>query len=748
MNSIGRFFHEPFQFTDGNVRFLELLPGTTEEQICCNLSHDDMERHRKYEALSYTWGPAKSKGNLVTGTSEPAHRDILCNGKLVSVTANLEAALRRLRQTTAGRSLWVDAICINQADLDEKRYALIMMNKIYYLAQRVVIWLGEGDSNSDVVMAHMATIEPKPYMEAFKVWYRDEELRMDGILNQELDAVPRITPEFASALNDFFSRAWFKRVWVQQEAAAGEETIVVCGQKEVDWLQVFAFAWQIYCSYLTCSSGLVVCDRTINAIKLVLTIQKNRISRSISPNKPTLLEILRECRQCEATEPIDKLFALLHLGRDKDLARIVPSPNYRLPFEKIANGFAIRCLASYSLDILKSAGRSLQCNEIQDPTRRKIRSWASDFSGVGPKDLPNHSCWRAAGNSCPSFRVTRTAKSDVLIIRGAILDSIAETGGVLQPKLAPNEPINTVSLRELERRWYMLAWKSQVSLERDSTREIYARSLKDSYWRTLIANTEASGRMARKDYSNSFDLWLKFLSQYSQQTERESFSVALSQVETFTKRQFCITKLGLMCLAPSEARKGDLACILSGYHVPWIIRRVRNQFELIGECYVHGAMEGGLIGQEGVSLFKRSRKHANVSLYDTLGGKLLSSSSSSQFDVGGSLPPGWKEEYDTYHKRPTFHYRYKENDSIDTRRPCIEQNFETTTDPRTSDMKAGPVPRGWRVGQCRFQSGTCSYEDARKEVYFISEATGETTWMDPCLSTIDSGQDFPGFVFI
>jgi hypothetical protein len=67
----------------------------------------------------------------------------------------------------------------------------------------------------------------------------------------------------------------------------------------------------------------------------------------MSPKKPTLLEILRECKKCGATKPTDKLFALLHLDRDEDMARIVPNPNYRTPMEYIFNDFAIRSLAGY-----------------------------------------------------------------------------------------------------------------------------------------------------------------------------------------------------------------------------------------------------------------------------------------------------------------------------------------------------------------------------------------------------------------
>jgi hypothetical protein len=39
--------------------------------------------------------------------------------------------------------MWIDAICINQADLAERAVQVLHMRAIYHLAERVVAWLGE-----------------------------------------------------------------------------------------------------------------------------------------------------------------------------------------------------------------------------------------------------------------------------------------------------------------------------------------------------------------------------------------------------------------------------------------------------------------------------------------------------------------------------------------------------------------------------------------------------------------------------
>ena len=90
-----------------------------------------------YDALSYCWVDAR-----IT-------RPICLNGQVVWVTVNLEAALRQLSSSQAPPKgelwLWVDAICINQNDFDERAQQVGMMFRIYQFASRVHIWLGVGE---------------------------------------------------------------------------------------------------------------------------------------------------------------------------------------------------------------------------------------------------------------------------------------------------------------------------------------------------------------------------------------------------------------------------------------------------------------------------------------------------------------------------------------------------------------------------------------------------------------------------
>ena len=123
------------------IRILSLAPGASDEVLRGDLiveSVNDDDLH--YTALSYTWsGPVSQSAIIIGGV--PLH-----------VTENLELALRRVRGPIRPRNMWVDAICINQNDDEEKCVQVSLMGDIYAGATRTVVWLGEKSVDSDVAM--------------------------------------------------------------------------------------------------------------------------------------------------------------------------------------------------------------------------------------------------------------------------------------------------------------------------------------------------------------------------------------------------------------------------------------------------------------------------------------------------------------------------------------------------------------------------------------------------------------------
>jgi hypothetical protein len=138
---MSQYSYRPLQAGQNRIRLLRLLPNEDNEaEIQCELfeySLDDSRRNHLYEALSYVWGDPKNT------------LPILMHGHRFEVTVNLHAALLRLRNHGMQRTLWVDAICINQADQREKEHQIQAMANIYGQAIRVIVWLGEAADDSD-----------------------------------------------------------------------------------------------------------------------------------------------------------------------------------------------------------------------------------------------------------------------------------------------------------------------------------------------------------------------------------------------------------------------------------------------------------------------------------------------------------------------------------------------------------------------------------------------------------------------
>jgi hypothetical protein len=134
--------------------------------IACEFFTVDLDQAPPYIALSYTWGDP----------NDPL--PIVIDGIVVKVTRNLHSALTNLREDLVARPLWVDAICIDQSDDDEKSKQVQLMGKIYQEALHVMVWLGPADDTSDAVMDYLNEVGQEAlscgiealYSEIEKIW--------------------------------------------------------------------------------------------------------------------------------------------------------------------------------------------------------------------------------------------------------------------------------------------------------------------------------------------------------------------------------------------------------------------------------------------------------------------------------------------------------------------------------------------------------------------------------------------------
>ena len=205
-----------------------------------------------YSALSYCWG---------TGL---ATRLIKINSVPVPITEHLESALKRVRSVSGQIRIWVDAICINQFDNDEKSIQVGMMRKIYSKAMDVYIYLGEQTAE---------TLSKPPFS-------RHEEQRIIEELNSKKFSSE--LHEYKTVINDIVDRPWFSRTWVIQESSVNLHAKILCGSLNLDierlmeWIGVLRFDQKAFSPKATSYVGLVA-DHAHPAMFTLHLIQKLRM---------------------------------------------------------------------------------------------------------------------------------------------------------------------------------------------------------------------------------------------------------------------------------------------------------------------------------------------------------------------------------------------------------------------------------------------------------------------------------------
>jgi hypothetical protein len=133
------FAYEKLQSHD-SIRVLDLQPGSAHDPLECRLYEYPLRQRpswpQLYEAVSYVWGSREKTGSII------------CNGAFLPITASLEQVLLRVRLSESSRTLWADAICINQDDISEKNQQVSIMDKIYEGTKTVLFCL-DGDISRD-----------------------------------------------------------------------------------------------------------------------------------------------------------------------------------------------------------------------------------------------------------------------------------------------------------------------------------------------------------------------------------------------------------------------------------------------------------------------------------------------------------------------------------------------------------------------------------------------------------------------
>jgi hypothetical protein len=522
------------------IRLLRLDAAPGELSGCLevvSLAHEPI-----FEALSYTWG------------QPPFKHTIKINECTVSIGSNLHAALIQLKQL-GSTVLWVDALCIAQDDEVERQQQVRIMQEIFIAATKVRAWLGVAENEGDKALLLLRDLTEEQLIE-----FQTKEFKCPSWI----------------ALKNFWSRPYWRRIWIVQElAVANGRALLGCGdcwvarselQRGLDILNAHrnnpdTLLWESIESHM---------DWLLNLSQIC----RSDIHSWGKEHLLKLESLLYLTEQCEASVSQDHFFALLGLCEEEDRKGV--EVNYGVDLaETCAQVFERIINQTHSLNVL-SGNRSIRNSNLS--------SWMPSFSdpvrrGYGWNSFRTFS---AAGKTEASFKISSC--------RRRLTSQGVEIG-----------TINNVSRIFFNSKSEYLDIDAILTL-RNYAKEAISNNAKFGpvFWETIFAN-RATHTYLEHDTAELENHFIQLENaEMKTVSEMERAQTLLGRflchfVPTLRYRRFFTTSSGFIGVGPSNIEKGDIAVVLLGSDVPVILKLDISEYELKGDAFVHGVMDGELV---------------------------------------------------------------------------------------------------------------------------------------------------------
>lgn len=379
------------------IRLFVIQPGSFDDGICGELVEVNFLLGPTFDALSYTW--ADEQGDAARSGKIYSVPDF----SIIGVTKNCEMAIRRLRHPKKERRVWIDAVCIDQDNAQERTHQIAQMSSIFTSARRVIAYTGEGTDQTDMLfdwlngldapelnvpligslddLAHPGVRIKEPadlqrLMVRLRVGINERTIMLgrygkscfSKLLHQSetatKDKINIEDPELSEIVHEYFSRRWFKRVWVLQEVTLPDlhRTRIVCGSRTTTAERALH------------ALGLLKENKTGIIPRIFVLVRKT----TILPRRSHLLDILIETKTHAAADPRDKIFAVLSLSHRLDGGSFPEhEANYELETAQV--------YTRYSAFFIQHHGPGFFLALIQSSQNLpELPSWAADWTVPWP----------------------------------------------------------------------------------------------------------------------------------------------------------------------------------------------------------------------------------------------------------------------------------------------------------------------------------------------------------------------------
>ena len=623
--------YEPLA-TSNSIRILELLPGKHEDALLASMTSAELTTEPGepfFVALSYCWGTSIFDA------------DLTCDGKTIKITQSLAAALRHIRHDEKTLPLWIDQVCINQRDVPERNSQVKLMGRIYSIAIKVAMWLGEEDE--DVALRQRSgrvdegtSLRPDIVVNGSRLkdlierlakaqekrheigdTRNGHELQWIGLRKYDL---PKMRDPGYATFTRLLQRQYFSRGWVLQEAALAVNNTVCIGAVRVSLTD-------FYRAIFVCISLGFDQELQTDAVRRFMSIINMRVAMR-EKKSMDLLQLLHQTRATATTDPRDRIYCLLGLARDQELLQI--EPNYADSVENVYRSFTLRYIECYgNLDVL-AVPRA--CQETKLPT------WVMDWRLTDARYVLSLD-GRDRGENCP-YRATMETRADatgspdpnIIGFSGFVFDSVTKCGRRdcsvnADPGWSWWRGIRHAFRSYVESRLKYLDWK-YIGLLHTSKPYITGETRDDVFWQCLTAGHTFDSNTNLDVVKENYQAWSKhfflyptlrwllpefalililgllqllrmmrtvfalccWVPLYGRNLQQEAFTVLCGDGNS--GHVMIYTSQGYMGLAPEATRKGDSIILLKGGKLPFVAKKEGENWAVLGSCYIHGIMSG------------------------------------------------------------------------------------------------------------------------------------------------------------
>ncbi|KAE8446314.1 hypothetical protein EG329_012061 [Mollisiaceae sp. DMI_Dod_QoI] len=524
--------------------------------------------------------------------------------------------------------LWVDQICINQSDMNERSFQVGLMDQIYSNALRVFIYLGESNlyvSEGLHFLGHYFRAE----LQSIAAREHDGQARdchshrpdvaaiITHLIGEDASAEERneMMNKVVRGLYGILDRPYFSRRWILQEVAMAREVTVLLGDIALNgdlvpiWysIEVLDRCYELAETWNTIDreSYLNVFRRAKALTELWKTFKEE------NERKP-LWDQFENCVGYNTTNNKDQVYALLSLTSDADK---FPRPDYSKTTAEVYLDFCKQVVVqSQGIRVIEAA------SSIESPrTEEHFPSWApwlEDVSLNGLGDLRLESVGHHAAGSTD----THISISDnylELQVQGQISDGVKEVGlkGPRAAKPVLSEAEIRTALEWLQSSLtFIRSWLQSEPSDSKSAEGLLAILLIQNGHEVDLPEEDFEDWEARNlnpmrvfpkrflefldrlHTITEFDTTPTYTKKYDGHTwALQSFEQRI--ITTLWGRRIFVTNDHRVGITKSALEVGDKIAILAGGKMPFILRPHIHGYKLVGYAYIHHMMKGPTAGE-------------------------------------------------------------------------------------------------------------------------------------------------------